>query len=69
MKSADCASCGCMPTKALLYAAEVSISRTCETWGRARRKGGFDFTKVMARKNAQIKEFAVPRRNSLPAVI
>src|SRR6204780_4694292 len=47
---------GCMPTKALLYAAEVKhLAEHAETWGVRAGKIAFDFAKVMARKNAQIK--------------
>lgn len=50
---------GCMPTKALLYAAEVKhLAEHAETWGVRAGKVDFDFAKVMARKNAQIKDFA-----------
>jgi pyruvate/2-oxoglutarate dehydrogenase complex dihydrolipoamide dehydrogenase (E3) component len=50
---------GCMPTKALLYAAEVlHLARHPEPWGIRAGKGGFDFKKVMARKDALIQEFA-----------
>jgi dihydrolipoamide dehydrogenase len=50
---------GCMPTKALLYAAEVMhLARHPEPWGIRPGKVGFDFKKVMARKNALIKDFA-----------
>jgi pyruvate/2-oxoglutarate dehydrogenase complex dihydrolipoamide dehydrogenase (E3) component len=50
---------GCMPTKALLYAAEVKhLAEHAETWGVRAGKISFDFAKVMARKNAQIKDFA-----------
>src|SRR5271170_2256234 len=50
---------GCMPTKALLYAAEVKhLAEHVETWGLRAGKVSFDFAKVMARKNAQIKDFA-----------
>lgn len=49
---------GCMPTKALLYAAEVMhIASHPEAWG-IRSEVGFDFAKVMARKDAMVKEFA-----------
>jgi dihydrolipoamide dehydrogenase len=49
---------GCMPTKALLYAAEVMhIASHPDAWG-IRTEVSFDFTKVMARKNALIKDFA-----------
>src|SRR5665213_1178621 len=50
---------GCMPTKALLYAAEVKhLAEHAETWGARAGKVSFNFAKVMARKNAQIKNFA-----------
>ena len=50
---------GCMPTKALLYAAEVKhLAEHAETWGVRAGKVTFDFKKVMARKNAQIRDFA-----------
>jgi dihydrolipoamide dehydrogenase len=50
---------GCMPTKALLYAAEVKfLSEHAETWGVRTGKVSFDFAKVMARKNLMIKDFA-----------
>jgi dihydrolipoamide dehydrogenase len=50
---------GCMPTKALLYAAEVKhLAEHAEIWGVRAGKISFDFAKVMARKNAQIKDFA-----------
>ncbi len=57
---------GCMPTKALLYAAEVlHLTSHPEPWGIRAGKVGFDFGKVMARKNALIKEFADYRREQL----
>jgi pyruvate/2-oxoglutarate dehydrogenase complex dihydrolipoamide dehydrogenase (E3) component len=57
---------GCMPTKALLYAAEVMhLASHPEPWGIHTGKVGFDFRKVMARKNALIKEFADYRREQL----
>src|SRR5277367_3996863 len=50
---------GCMPTKALLYAAEVKhLAERAEIWGVRAGKDTFDFAKVMARKSAQIKDFA-----------
>jgi pyruvate/2-oxoglutarate dehydrogenase complex dihydrolipoamide dehydrogenase (E3) component len=57
---------GCMPTKALLYAAEVMhLARQSGTWG-VRVKGlGFDFATVMERKNRLIKEFADFRTQQL----
>src|SRR5687768_9535495 len=58
---------GCMPTKALLYAAEVlHLSKSSEVWGiEGGPKVGFDFSKVMKRKNAMIADFASHRRNQL----
>jgi dihydrolipoamide dehydrogenase len=50
---------GCMPTKAMLYAAEVKhLAEHAETWGVRAGKVSFDFAKVMARKDEQIKDFA-----------
>ena len=41
---------GCMPTKALLYAAEVlHLASHAEPWGIRADRVGFDFAKVMAR--------------------
>ena len=57
---------GCMPTKALLYAAEVMhLASRAGPWGIRAGKVGFDFKKVMARKNALIKDFADYRRQQL----
>jgi dihydrolipoamide dehydrogenase len=59
---------GCMPTKALLYAAEVKhLAEHAATWGVRAGKVDFDFAKVMARKNAQIKDFADFRVQQLNA--
>jgi dihydrolipoamide dehydrogenase len=59
---------GCMPTKALLYAAEVKhLAEHAATWGVRAGKVTFDFAKVMARKSAQIKDFADFRRQQLNA--
>jgi pyruvate/2-oxoglutarate dehydrogenase complex dihydrolipoamide dehydrogenase (E3) component len=57
---------GCMPTKALLYAAEV-LHRAghAEPWGIRAENVGFDFAKVMARKNTLIQGFADDRREQL----
>jgi pyruvate/2-oxoglutarate dehydrogenase complex dihydrolipoamide dehydrogenase (E3) component len=56
---------GCMPTKALLYAAEVMhLASHPEAWG-IRSEVNFDFAKVMARKDAMIKEFADYRAQQL----
>src|SRR5882724_8665518 len=50
---------GCMPSKALLYAAEVKhLADRAGTWGVRAGKVSFNFAKVMARKDAQIKDFA-----------
>ncbi|MGL5016618.1 MAG: dihydrolipoyl dehydrogenase family protein [Luteolibacter sp.] len=59
---------GCMPTKALLYAAEmIHLARKSHTWGILAEKVGFDFGQVMARKNAFIEELATSRRGELTA--
>ena len=50
---------GCMPTKALLYAAEmIHLARDTAPWGLERAEMKFDFAKAMERKNIIIKEFA-----------
>src|SRR3954470_24388321 len=57
---------GCMPTKALLYAAEVKhLAEHPDTWGISSQKVTFDFAKVMARKDAMVKEFADYRQLQL----
>src|SRR5579863_4122806 len=57
---------GCMPTKALLYAAEVKhLAEHPDPWGIHTAHVSFDFARVMARKNALIKEFADYRRLQL----
>ena len=57
---------GCMPSKALLYAAEVlHLARSAKNWGLRIPKAGFDFPAVMARKNALIEDFARHRRKEL----
>jgi len=57
---------GCMPSKALLYAAEVlHLARTAKTWGLRIPKAGFNFKAVMARKKAMVEEFAQYRRHEL----
>src|SRR5262249_34949989 len=57
---------GCMPSKALLYAAEVMhLARHASTWGIHAKDLTFDFAQVMARKNAMIQEFADDRRQQL----
>ncbi|MBC8003358.1 MAG: dihydrolipoyl dehydrogenase [Opitutaceae bacterium] len=50
---------GCMPTKALIYASDVlHLARNARTWGLKVPNAGFDFRRVMARKDAMIKDFA-----------
>jgi pyruvate/2-oxoglutarate dehydrogenase complex dihydrolipoamide dehydrogenase (E3) component len=57
---------GCMPTKALLYAAEVlHLARSGATWGIQPGRPRFDFEAVMARKDAVIRDFADYRRRQL----
>jgi pyruvate/2-oxoglutarate dehydrogenase complex dihydrolipoamide dehydrogenase (E3) component len=57
---------GCMPTKALLYAAEVKhLADHAGTWGLRVGKVGFDFKRVMARKAAMIQDFADYREQQL----
>lgn len=57
---------GCMPTKALLYAAEVKhLAGHAATWGIQVPEVRFDFAQVMARKNAMIADFAGYRRQQL----
>ena len=59
---------GCMPTKALLYAAEVKhLAEHADTWGVKTGRVGFDFQRVMARKSAQIADFAGYREKQLHA--
>ena len=59
---------GCMPTKAMLYAAEVKhLAEHAATWGVRAGKISFDFAKVMARKNLMIKHFADFRLQQLNA--
>ena len=50
---------GCMPTKALLYAAEVMhLARHASTWGITVGQPGFDWSAVIARKDRMIADFA-----------
>ncbi len=57
---------GCMPTKALLYAAEVRhIVQHASTWGIYPKEARFDFTQVMQRKDRLIRDFADYRRGQL----
>ena len=57
---------GCMPTKALLQAADVlHLTQRVATWGIHAPRVEFDFAAVMARKNAMIEDFAGYRRQQL----
>jgi pyruvate/2-oxoglutarate dehydrogenase complex dihydrolipoamide dehydrogenase (E3) component len=57
---------GCMPTKALLRAAEVKhLAEKSATWGLRPKPLGFHFPAVMARKDAMIADFAGYRRKQL----
>ncbi len=57
---------GCMPSKALLHAAEVlHLARKGGIWGLDVAKASFDWSRVMARKDALIREFADYRRGQL----
>jgi pyruvate/2-oxoglutarate dehydrogenase complex dihydrolipoamide dehydrogenase (E3) component len=57
---------GCMPTKALLYASEVMhLASHPEMWGIRTEGVSFDFARVMARKDAVIKDFAEHRVGQL----
>lgn len=57
---------GCMPSKALLHAADVLHSaRTGAAWGLRIPKAGFDFKAVMARKDAIVGGFARYRQKQL----
>ncbi|MBT5705172.1 NAD(P)/FAD-dependent oxidoreductase [Verrucomicrobia bacterium] len=57
---------GCMPTKALLYAAEVShLAKESAVWGLQIPQVGHDFAEVMNRKNRIIGEFADYRKEQL----
>ncbi len=57
---------GCMPTKALLYAAEVMhLASHPGPWGIVAKQVSFDFAQVMARKDRLVKEFADDRRQQL----
>ena len=50
---------GCMPTKALLYAAEVQhLARHAATWGVRTQGVSFDWSAVMTRKDKLIADFA-----------
>jgi pyruvate/2-oxoglutarate dehydrogenase complex dihydrolipoamide dehydrogenase (E3) component len=57
---------GCMPTKALLHAAEVMhLVNHPQAWGILPGTPSFDFSKVIARKNSLVQEFADYRHQQL----
>jgi pyruvate/2-oxoglutarate dehydrogenase complex dihydrolipoamide dehydrogenase (E3) component len=57
---------GCMPSKALLHAAEaLHLARLGKIWGLRIPAAGFDFARVMARKRAMVEDFAAFRRQQL----
>jgi pyruvate/2-oxoglutarate dehydrogenase complex dihydrolipoamide dehydrogenase (E3) component len=57
---------GCMPTKALLYAAEVMhLASHAEPWGIRAENVSFNFKQVMARKDLLVKGFADYRHEQL----
>ncbi len=57
---------GCMPSKALLSAAEaIHLARHARTWGIQVGEISFDFAKVMERKRRLIREFADYRQQQL----
>jgi pyruvate/2-oxoglutarate dehydrogenase complex dihydrolipoamide dehydrogenase (E3) component len=57
---------GCMPTKALLYAAEVMhLANHAEQWGICAENVSFNFKEVMARMKALVKGFADYREEQL----
>ncbi len=59
---------GCMPTKALLYAAEVMhLTSHPQAWGVRAENVSFDFARVWARKDALVQEFADHRSQQLSA--
>src|SRR5690349_17236454 len=57
---------GCMPTKALLYAAEVMhLASHAEPWGIRAEDVTFNFAQVMARKDTLVRDFAKYREQQL----
>jgi len=57
---------GCMPTKALLYSAEIAhLARHAPTWGIRAESVAVDYGAVMERKNRMIQGFADYRRGQL----
>jgi pyruvate/2-oxoglutarate dehydrogenase complex dihydrolipoamide dehydrogenase (E3) component len=57
---------GCIPSKALLYAAEVlHLAGHAGPWGIRAEDVRFNFPQVMARKNALVQDFADYRRQQL----
>ena len=57
---------GCMPTKALLHAADIRFqAKRSGVWGLEPGEIGFNFAKVMQRKADMVEEFASYRRGQL----
>ncbi|MCC6231153.1 MAG: NAD(P)/FAD-dependent oxidoreductase [Verrucomicrobiales bacterium] len=57
---------GCMPTKAMLYAAEIAhLARQSATWGVTVPEVGIAFPELMRRKDAMITDFAGYRAGQL----
>ena len=57
---------GCMPTKALLHAADVRFqAKRSGIWGLEPGEIGFDFGKVMQRRADMVEDFASYRRGQL----
>lgn len=57
---------GCMPTKALMYAAEIRhLATQAETWGIKTSPSKVDLTAIMARKDRLIADFASYRQDQL----
>ena len=57
---------GCMPSKALLYAAEIRhLTKQAAVWGLRVPESSFDWEAVMARKDRLIAEFAADRSKQL----
>src|SRR5512132_2433285 len=57
---------GCMPTKALLYAAEIMHhAKNAKTWGIIAPEVQYDLAAVMGRKDRLIRDFAEYRAKQL----
>lgn len=57
---------GCMPSKALLWAAEVRhLAQRAEVWGMKPKSIPFRWERVMARKESMIRDFAAYRQRQL----